>query len=271
MPHSALLIHGVCSTGRDMARVARALRAQGYECHAPDLPFHEAGVDHPQVAGQSLLDYVAFLERYVNERRFRRPPLIVGHSMGGLLAQQLATRIETAALVLLAPAPAAGIVAFSRPHLLMCAAVLGSGPLRPKPYLPAYRAYVRAALAGIPRKRRRALYERIVAESGRAILEIGLWPADPFGASRVHFDRIRCPAYFVSGGLDRLVAEESVRKMAALHGSPTLRHDRRRGHMLIDDEATEAMIDDVAAWLKPILGSRGPRRRSVTGASSPHG
>lgn len=267
MAYPALLIHGVCSTGRDLGRVARALTGYGYDCHAPDLPFHEAGVAHPQVARQSLIDYTAFLERYVAERGFDRPPVLVGHSLGGLLAQQLATRLRCAALVLLAPAPAAGIVTLSRPHLLMCASVLGAGGLRPPPYRPAFGPYSRVALTGIPRKRRRALYERTVAESGRAILEIGLWPLDPFGASRVQFDRIRCPAYFVSGGLDRLVSAQSVRRMAALHQQPTLLHEPRRGHMLIEDEHTEAMIETIAAWLEPIVGhSRHPPRRVKSSA-----
>jgi pimeloyl-ACP methyl ester carboxylesterase len=49
-----------------------------------------------------LLDYAETLEREI--RRFDEKPIVMGHSMGGLLAQILAARGLAKAVVLLTPA-----------------------------------------------------------------------------------------------------------------------------------------------------------------------
>ncbi|MGZ7196726.1 alpha/beta hydrolase, partial [Streptococcus pyogenes] len=78
----------------------------GYTCFAPSLPGHDAVPDQPLlVARQGLADYRADLEAQIAAQGFDRPPVLIGHSMGGLLAQQLAARIQPTALVLLTPAP----------------------------------------------------------------------------------------------------------------------------------------------------------------------
>jgi alpha-beta hydrolase superfamily lysophospholipase len=80
-------------------RVASLMTPRGYDCLAPSLPAHDASPSQRlQVGGQSLRDYLAFLEHMVATREDQRPPHH-RHSMGGLLAQQLATRVQPVALV----------------------------------------------------------------------------------------------------------------------------------------------------------------------------
>jgi pimeloyl-ACP methyl ester carboxylesterase len=59
----------------------------------------------------SLLDYAADLESLV--RGLDAPPVLLGHSMGGLLALLLAARGLAQAAVLLTPASPAGINALT--------------------------------------------------------------------------------------------------------------------------------------------------------------
>ena len=82
------------------------LASQGWNCHALDLPGHgrRRGED---VSGQGIMDYVASLKEVVDQYRSENP-VVVGHSMGGLIVQKfLETEIARAA-ILVAPCPAMG-------------------------------------------------------------------------------------------------------------------------------------------------------------------
>ena len=87
---------------------------KGYRCHTPYLRYHDvdpkAGPDS-RLATTSLLDYAQDLEDFIKEKELNEKPILMGHSMGGLLAQILGAREVASALVLLTPAPPSGIFA----------------------------------------------------------------------------------------------------------------------------------------------------------------
>lgn len=257
-----LLIHGMCQTGAALERLHAALSRQGHRCTTLTLPAHAQG-DAAAVGRLSLADYRAHLERQLAQLTPAVPPVLVGHSMGGLLALQLAARTPVRALVLLTPAPPAGVVPPSATTLALSVSVLLQDPLLRHGYLPRYAAFCHTALAGVPRGRQRAMHRALVPESSRAVLEMGLWPADLGEAARVDFTHIRCPSYLVSGGRDRLVPPGTVKRLAALLPQATLRHWPRRGHMVTDDADTEAMAQDIHTWLQQLPPTT--RRRRLGG------
>ena len=60
-----------------------------------------------KVASLSLRDYTDDLVAFVSS--LDSPPLLIGHSMGGLVAQLVAARTRQAGVVAACPGPAAGI------------------------------------------------------------------------------------------------------------------------------------------------------------------
>lgn len=256
MAHPVVLIHGMWCTGANLAPVAAGLAARGFKCHLPTLPSHEVGVPHPEVGGLGLADYVDFLEHWIEEQAFAEPPILLGHSMGGLLAQLLTARLATRrgvfALVLLTPASPSGINAIRLKPLLAFAPVLSRPGFWNRPHRISKSAASRYACAGVPEERHAALYETLVDESGRVVFEIALWPLDRNRAARVDAESVSCPVYVVSGGLDGLTPASVVRKVAARYPGASLRHYPERGHWVIDDEYTDAMCGEIAAWLLPL-------------------
>ena len=253
MGYPVIMIHGMWCTGANWARMRALMEPRGYDCHAVSLPAHEPGPggQAAAVGAKSLRDYLAFLEDYVAQQNFREPPIIIGHSMGGLLAQQLASRINALALVLLTPAPPAGIFAFSLANLIaFWRALLRWGFWR-KPHKPSFGRAVVSAFNGVPATQHRRTYEGLVYESGRALFEIGLWQIDFGKASRVDTSSVRCPVYVVSAGKDKLVPASVVRKVAALYPQVSQRVYPERGHWVIEDEDTEEMVTGICGWLRP--------------------
>jgi len=84
---SVLLIHGAFSRGAHFDAWRQGFERAGFSCVAPTLQGHEPS-ERAAVAGLSMTDYEATLEAI--RSRLVTPPVIAGHSMGGLLAQRLA-------------------------------------------------------------------------------------------------------------------------------------------------------------------------------------
>ncbi|HUP90618.1 MAG TPA: alpha/beta fold hydrolase [Solimonas sp.] len=252
MAYPVLLIHGMWCTHRALDRIVELMAPRGYDCHAPSLPAHEPVPDQPlQVGARGIMEYVAFLEDYVRKQGFDRPPILIGHSMGGFLAQALAARIETLAVVLLTPAVPAGINGLRLSNLLTFAPHFLRWGFWRKGYKPTAAAVRRAAYNGLPAEQQQRLYEGLVHESGRAITELGMWWADFGRAARVESARVKCPVYIVSGGNDRLTPPAVVRKVAALYPQAWVRHYANRCHWVVDDEETEEMVHSFCGWLRP--------------------
>jgi pimeloyl-ACP methyl ester carboxylesterase len=171
--------------------------------------------------------------------------------MGGLLAQQLAARIQPFALVLLTPAWPRGVFGVRPSNFIaFFRAVMRWGFWR-KPQKPSFaRAVTSAFNASVPPEKHRPLYAQLVEESGRVIVEIAFWMFDRARASAVDPAAVRCPVYVVSCGEDRLTPTGPVRSTAALYPQASLRHYPDRGHWVLDDIETDEMTAEIANWLK---------------------
>lgn len=248
-----VLIHGMWCTGVSWNRVRELIEPRGYTCLAPSLPGHDATPDQPlQVARKSLGEYLQYLHDWFAAQRFERPPVLVGHSMGALLAQQLASRVSPLALVLLTPASGRGINGLRGSNVAAFVPWMFGGRFWRNPYKPGFERACHSLFNGVPPTRHRALYEGLVHESGRAIAEAGFWWLDFGRASAVRSDDVSCPVYVVSCGADRLTPAAVVRKLAARYPQATQRHYPQRGHWVIDDEETEEMMHSICGWLRPI-------------------
>ncbi|MCS6834977.1 MAG: alpha/beta fold hydrolase [Anaerolineae bacterium] len=99
---AVMLIHGFPGTPAEMRPLAEALHAQSWTTVAPLLPGFGAEIDTLQ--HRSHDDWLQFLLlAYAEMRRRHRVIALIGLSMGGALALQLAAHHSPNALVLLAP------------------------------------------------------------------------------------------------------------------------------------------------------------------------
>ena len=114
-----LLIHGAFVAAWSWNAFAQALAHDGWDCCAVSLPGH-GGSEGSQQA--SLEDYVVALEEVLHD--LPRPPIVIGHSLGGYLAQILAQRQPLAGLVSICAVPPYGLASsvnfmmFFQPFLL---------------------------------------------------------------------------------------------------------------------------------------------------------
>jgi pimeloyl-ACP methyl ester carboxylesterase len=246
-----------------LARVANLLKARTYDCHALTLPGHEPGAGQADaVAALSMKSYVDAVVGFIQGQQFQQPPVLIGHSMGGLLAQMAATQTDVAALVLLTPAAPAGIPAITLKMLPLALHIFGRPRFWKRAHtLPPERAR-RSAVNGLLPQHQERIINSLQAESGKAASEMGLWWADAARTTAVSAAAISCPVYTVSAGQDHLTPESVVRKVAARYANSTLRHWPERSHWVIDDADTEEMVHEIDGWLRPVLKRNTPRKRN---------
>ncbi|MES0874522.1 alpha/beta hydrolase [Sinimarinibacterium thermocellulolyticum] len=252
MSQPVVLIHGMWCTGANWARVCELLQSRGYACFAPTLPAHEPVADQPLHVGRcGMRDYLAFLIEAIRMQSFERRPVLIGHALGAVLAQQLAARIDALALVLLTPLAAHGLGGLRAANLAVFAPWLRSGALWRRPHKPSFQAAAHGLFNRMTPDRQRSLYETLVHESGRATFETLLPWADFTRAAAIRSDDVRCPVYVVSCGDDRLTPAAAARRVGARYAGVARRHYADRGHWVIDDEETEEMVHGICSWLRP--------------------
>lgn len=233
-----LLVHGMFGGAWQFAGWQHRLAAHGRSSVAIDLRGHGTSGNAADIGNASL-------DEYVNDalgvaRELGAPP-VLGHSMGGLIAQKLAERGAVSAAVLLCSAPPRWIPALSTGLLIRMLryspALLLSRPLVP------LRADADALfLNRIPAAERGDIFARIQPESGRAARELAL------GTMSVDSTRVTCPVLSIGAGGDRFLPPRIARAIAAKYDAEYREYDGH-GHYIVAEPEWERVADDVTGWL----------------------
>jgi len=244
-----------------LAGARAAFEDRGYTAHTPslryhDLPPHQGAM---KIASLSLRDYTEDLVAFVNS--LDSPPLLVGHSMGGLLAQLVAARTRHAGLVAACPAPASGITGsstpanrqMSRPYFLRLRP--WAKPVRP-PTFEQFRHWVaNSQNEGTARE----IYEDLVCESGRAQCEMLLAMLKLSKATVVDAAAVKTPVLVIGGEYDRIVPPEVVRQTAAQYQHADIVQMPRSDHMVFSGASLPLTMSHIDDWLfRNQLRSTGP-------------
>src|SRR4051812_44656715 len=124
-----VLVHGLWLTPRSWEGWKERFESRGHEVHAPAWPRMEAEVEELRrdpspmngLGGTEVVDHYA---EYI--RGLARPPIIVGHSFGGLVTELLLDRGFGAAGVALSPAQVKGVLRLPPATLRSAFPVLGN-------------------------------------------------------------------------------------------------------------------------------------------------
>lgn len=233
-----VLLHGAFSHAGHFAGWTKLFLEAGFECHAPSLPGH-APSDPSELASLTLNDYLVALHREIV--KLDAPPVLVGHSMGGLLAQQLATIVPCAALICVASVPPWMLVPQIRalPFLApVIPAILSGRPIHLRET-----TFRELFVHDLPGQEQHQLISSFGAESGRAFRAMIL------GLARLPGKRFQGPTLCLSGGEDRIISSRTSKAIARYYGA---RHEvfPRRGHWLIASSAEREVAGSVMRWLE---------------------
>ncbi len=249
-----LLLHGAFVGGWVFERLRGHLSRRGWHTHAPDLPFH--GPDHaglsesdPRLAEMGLRDYRHALKDEI--ARLNTKPILIGHSLGGLLAQQLAARDLCRAAILLAPVPPWGVLPHSWQEVASGFALMWkAGAFWNKALPPDREIALDYAMQHLPPSLQRDALSRLVPESGRALFESLMWWLDWHAGSHVKFHDVKCPLLILVGEHDRVTPPAACRAVARHYpGRAVYRELPGMGHFLFGESDEALPFQECTDWL----------------------
>ncbi len=246
-----VMVHGAFCGGWVFAGFKSWFEARGFEVHCPNLRHHEPrarSAPPADLGATSLLDYADDLDAYCTG--LDAEPVLMGHSMGGLVCQMLAARGRGTGLVLLAPSAPWGVLPSTSFEIMSAQGLALTGSQWEQPVPPSYHLAAEHALDRLPPGQQAAIFHRFVAESGRAMCEILHWPTDPWRASAVMARDVRVPVLCLAGGRDRVNPPGTVRRIAARYRTFADYHSfKTMSHWLIGEPEWADVAAFAAEWL----------------------
>ena len=252
-----VLLHGAFADHESFRGWVARLAEAGHRALAPARR-GRAGVGPAKAAGLTFEDYVQDTIAVLDT--LDEQAVLVGHSLGALLAQRLAEQGRARAIVLIAAAPPAMLTAqaVALPHFLPQMPRILAG----RPFVVGPAACSTLALNRMPEAERPAVHAHLTHESGRVYRDLMV------GSVRIDAAKVRVPVYVAGGAEDRIISAGLTKKTARHYGVQPRIHEGR-GHWIIGEPGWEALVDDVVVLARhqPQLSTAGPVRAPCTPSS----
>ena len=259
-PVPAVFIHGLWLHSTSWEPWAERFRAAGFDPILPEWPGVPATVaearEHPEsqagVGFEQIVDHHAGIVEGLPE-----PPVLIGHSFGGLVVMSLLDRGLGRAGVAIDPAQIRGVVRTPPAQLASAFPVLRN-PANRKRAVSLTADQFRSAFGNaLPRKESDRLHEQwTIPGPGRPLFQAALANATPKGRAATAVDTRkadRAPLLIMSGGEDRTIPDSVSRAAFKMYGKSAAVTEFRefpdRGHSLTVDSGWAEVAQATLDWL----------------------
>jgi len=254
-----VMIHGMWGAAWIWENYKKFFEQKGYRCVTPTLRFHDMDpyeTPNPQLGTTSLLDYAEDLEKEIH--KLDTMPILMGHSMGGLLAQILGSRGLAKALILLNPASPHGILALKPSVIKSFWSTITTWGFWKKPMHQTFDEAVYSMMHLLPAEEQKGAFDKFVYESGRASSEISFWLFDSNGAAKVDESKVTCPILVIAGAEDRIAPASVVQKVANKYKAvSTYKEFTNHAHWVMGEPGWQEIAEYTSDWLNKALNEIG--------------
>lgn len=255
MEKPILMIHGVGCGGDAWSVMAPLMQAKGWTPYTPTLYPQFRVKENPtgQLSTLGLHDYVeaAKSEALAIERSTGEEPVLMGHSMGGLIVQKLAEQGVGKAAILVTPAQPVDCQVQDLRVLFTFANIVLKGD--PKLSYKVWKTGFRwGVLNQVAPERHDEIYASALYDSGLVYQQLGRPETDPHRVGVINERSITCPMLTIGAVQDRATVIQAVRKVAQKYarvGGDYREYDGA-AHWIIDEPKTASVVADICEWLE---------------------
>lgn len=248
-----LMIHGVGCDGSAWDRMKPLFEAAGWTCHAPTLfPDRRVRENPPATLSDlGLHDYISAMRAEAARitAMSGEKPAVIGHSMGGLIAQALTESGDVSKAVFLTPAQPkdCAVIGPSVAWTFLNVILSQDRKRAHKVWKTGFRYGV---LNCVPKARHDEIYVGALYDSGKVY-------GDITDGIEIDETRITIPTLTIAATKDRATLAKAVRKVAAKYAASPVPGDfieyPGHAHWIVDEPGTEKVVADITNWLgKPV-------------------
>jgi pimeloyl-ACP methyl ester carboxylesterase len=212
-----VLIHGLWTIPSCWSLFKNYLEERGHTVYAPAWPRIQDDVEvmwkNPSMLkGMGITEIVDYYEKYI--RSLSEPPVLIGHSFGGLIVQLLLDRGLGCAGVAIASASPKGVfkITFS---MIKSLSPLVFNPFNYyKTVTPAFDKFYYAVANTLPEQEARELFDDLtIPASGRLIFQAATANLNPWAASKVNYrNNQRAPLLLIACSNDHICPAKLIRE-----------------------------------------------------------
>ena len=256
MTETIVLIHGLWMTPRSWDNFTYFFEDYGLRVCAPAWPGIEGELavrhDPSPLAGLGIAEIADHYESFV--RSLPEPPILIGHSIGGLIVQLLVARGLGTAAVAINAMPPRDVWRLPWPAIKAAAPVL-SNPFNWRRTVELTFDQFRWAFAHVMTEEDAvdAYDDYVIAGPGRIIFEQALSNFNPWARNRVNrFSNYRAPLLLIAGGEDRLAPPAQVKanysRYRVSEATTDYKEFPRRSHLIIAQDGWEEVAAYALGW-----------------------
>jgi pimeloyl-ACP methyl ester carboxylesterase len=255
--NTIVLIHGAWMTPRSWDPFRRFYEQRGYRVLTPPWPRIEGEVeeirrDPSEMAGLGISEIVDGYEQVI--RLLDEPPIIMGHSFGGLFVQMLLDRGLGAAGVAIDAAAPKGVLRLPFSQIKALSPVL-LNPANVRRAVPLDFEQFRYAFANTmtDREAREAFELNAIPAPGRIVFQAGLANFNPRAASKVDYrNNRRAPLLLIAGSEDHIVPasvnQSTLRKYRHSSATTDFAEFSGRSHLIVAQTGWEEVAEHALSW-----------------------
>jgi pimeloyl-ACP methyl ester carboxylesterase len=262
MNKNIVFVHGAWLTSRSWENFIDYFNRKGYTTSAPEWPYRDAPIEKlrentpPELAQVGVKELTDYFEGIV--RALPEPPILIGHSFGGLIVQQLLDRGYGSAGVGLEAVAGEGVLAVDWDVLKANTNTLLGWMHWDKVLTLSFPDFQFAFVNTFPEDQQHYFYDRyVVPESGRIFFQAAFAQLDPNHELRVNYKNPdRAPLLLIAAEDDHLVPVHVARSNYEHHKQSPARTDFHefpgRSHLIGSQAGWEEVADFVSGWLEQL-------------------
>lgn len=248
-----LFVHGYMNTGKVWDEWCDYFTRLGYRCYQPSWLYMERSIEEQQQAPDPRLAEVTFdqvVQHYIQQiEALDEQPILIGHSLGGVLVQKLVELGYAQAAICIHSGPPKGLVVWNRDFLwsnfLLTFNPKGEATVLMSPKW--YHRYVTNDLTYVETEQ--FVAENCVPASRNIVKTLG----------KINFSKSHVPLLFIAGSADCSQPASINRKNQQAYTDPTSVTDYQefegRTHNVLNQSGWQEVAAYCAEWLQQQLQS----------------